>query len=320
MDTASASSIFNAKSIPLKNYTPIISTLALPQIEISNFKPNKKLVWKQTFNVTNYISRTSKGEDKLSLDGETWEYIHSFRYNLTKSTQIGMETSRLYHTGGRTDRFIYNFHDVFSLPQNGRSDLFHDKLYWHISKDQNELVGLTSNTASNSDSIISFHWQPEDYSDSQLNTAIKIPTGSVSKFSSNGEIDAYLSIASSNPDWLRNRSILKELPLSLWYGAGLGYLGTHQKLKSIKQNSLIFSLRGGTAWLVFPGWEIKLQLDTHTPIVDTNLREFGWVPLQITMGTNIEIGSVDLEFYLAEDLRPRSAPDVTFSSAITLSF
>ncbi len=310
-----------SESLASENHSPFISGLMLPQANYLLMRQPGTITLHSQLDVTNYISKTSLPKEAIAIDGESWELRSGFSYQINKQMVVSAYTAYVRHYGGKLDRFIYDFHDILSLPQNGRSNLAHDRLRWQVVHEGEVVSDLNTEKQSWSDLVLSFSWQPSLLETQQWSASVKVSNPSASRYVSSGNIDINLTFSDVNPDWFVNRNVLSDISLAVWYGAGLGYIGKIDALSGLDQHPVVASFRSGIAWRPLSPWEIKLQIDTHTPIFQSNLREFGWVPLQFTIGTKIDFNKhADYTFFIVEDLRPRTAPDVTFNSTFNYRF
>ena len=276
---------------------------------------------KTSLEISNYISKTTKDGDTLYIDGESLKIQNKLSYQYSKQVRVAINTSWIKHSDGISDRFIYHFHDLLGLPQNGRSDAYHDQLYWRFYSDNETVLSLDQERSSWGDTELSLTWQPQQLERTQLNLMLKLPSGSYTNQTGSEGIDIGFSLTQQNPEWLSDRTILEQQALAFWYGAGLGFTSHVSKLSKFDQNPINFSLRTGLAWLVSADWELKTQLDTHSPLFNTELRELGWFPLQFTLASEHHLtAKTSLSFMIVEDLRPRSAPDVIFNTSLALRF
>lgn len=317
----SAAESFASETISVSNTSPIAMLFSLPQANFNLDRDVGTLTLKSDFELNNYFSRTEKEDDFFRIDGETWRVRNKLSYQASKQLQIHLSTAWVRHSGGISDGFIYRFHDAFVLPQNGRIPDEHDELSWKLYIDNVDTFRLESEQSSIGDSELTLSFKPEFRRNLQLNASLKLPTGSFSKQTGSEKPDFSLSFAEQNPDWFVNRDLLNNIPLSIWYGAGLGYVSKVTAFEAMGSNSLILSVRSGIAVQLLNDWQLKAQLDSHSPLYNTEIRELGWVPIQISFESWHQI-SQDIAFniMLAEDLRPRTVPDVVFSTGLSLSF
>lgn len=294
---------------------------SIPRADFFNTNDVGSSILKTNIELTNYISSTEKHGDKFLLDGETWGIRSKLSYQYNEQLQFQFHTILLKHSGGISDRFIYHFHDTLSLPQNGRSNEHHDQLFWHLNANELQILSVSDDKHSWGDSEVSISYKPNQLDNIQLNATLKLPSGNYSKQTGSEKPDIHFSISHQNPSWFDDRNFLETTKLSLWYGVGLGYTGQAKQLKTLSQRPVIFSLRTGFSWKPTHNWQLKAQLDSHSPLFDTEIRELGWIPVQISFESTYQISQdTSFNFVIAEDLRPRSVPDVIISTGLAFRF
>ena len=270
-----------SESINISIRNPIASLFGLTRPDLIIHSENTYSVHHQ-IEVINYFSSTNKANEQLFMDGETW--ISTL--TLAKRWQnyvFDVSLPYLGHSGGSLDSFIYDFHDVLQLPQNGRTQDRTDRRQWFVRKNGEIIVNETNNESGIGD--ISFGAKTEWLWDStpvDLQARVKLPSGSYSKQTGSNGIDIGLSAAFGNPNWLKNRSLLAEVPMSFWWGFGVNYVSKNSKLDALAPYPIVLTGRVGFGFSISQSWQLKSQIDTHSPMFDSELREFGWVPLQIT--------------------------------------
>lgn len=312
---------FETNSIHLSNNGPITNLFSLARPDIIPNKALASLSFSTQLELTNYISSTIKTRDEFYIDGETWTYRNSLHYQLKSNLIISASIPWVKHSGGISDSFIYNFHDIFQLPQNGRRQNNEDKIRWILNRDGKTLVNIDDDLSAWGDLSITAQLTPEHSPSVRWTFMTKLPTGDYKKQSGSNEFDLGVSFAQINPDWFKERSVLSDWMLSIWYGTGLSYLGEVDELRALEQNPLVMSFRTGIAYAYIPTWHLKCQFDAHTALFDSEIRELGWMPLQISLSTMHQLSKqTRFEFAIIEDIRPRSAPDVIFQTTFETRF
>ncbi|KZY95332.1 hypothetical protein A3743_23910, partial [Oleiphilus sp. HI0072] len=306
-----AAQTYNSETIDARNNSPIAMLFSLPR---ASFYPNEQIGsihLQSDASLTNYISTTDKNGDYFRIDGETWRFRNTVSYQYSQQLRILVDASWIKHGGGLGDRFIFHFHDALALPQNGRSDKQHDRFNWTLYSENQQVLSFQREASSWGDTEVSFAWKMKEISDTQYNATLKIPTGNYTNQTGSEAFDINFSITQQNPEWFKRRNFFEQTKLSLWYGTGLGYIGKSEQLKILEQHPVNLSFRAGFAWLISPNWQLKSQIDTHSPLFKTELRELGWVPLQISFESAHRFSQdISINLMIAEDIRPRSVPDV----------
>lgn len=320
-NSLSAAEVFNAETIKVENRSPVVQLFSLSRPDYTLNKKTNTRHLKSRLELINYLSQTKKDNEYFFIDGETLVVTNTFQHQISNNFILHFNIPWLRHSGGIADGFIYNFHDLFQLAQNGRSDSNNNQLSWILSKNAKRSISVNDNKSGLGDIQVKLSWTPETANNTQITSLLKLPTGSFKDQTGSEKIDFGISAIQNNPDWLNNRNWLRALPLSVWYGAGINYLNSISALDDFDAYPIVATLRTGMAWSVFSNWNIKAQLDSNTPLFDSNIRELGWMPIQVSLvSEHILSDKVTLDFILIEDLRPRVSPDVTFSSGLSIQF
>ena len=316
-----AGEIFTTETVFSENRSPVIQLFSLSRPDYTVFKKRNTSVFKSRIELINYFSTNRKEGEFFAIDGETWLVSNAFQFQVTENVSLNLNVPWLRHSEGKADHFIYAFHDLFQLPQNGRSDKFHNRILWNLSTDKDQVILLNEQKSGIGDIQAKLSWAPEKLRNTQITALLKLPTGNFEDQTGSEHTDFGVSIAMSNPKWLKNRDWLSAFPLSLWYGAGINYLGTVNKLDDFNAYPIVATLRTGIAWAITRSWNVKAQLDSNTPLFDANIRELGWMPVQISLASeHLLSDKVKLDFIMNEDLRPRASPDIIFSTGLSIQF
>lgn len=312
---------FTTDSIKIQNNGPILNLYHFSRPDIMGNQREKSITLKSQFELSNYISSTSKNGDEFSIDGESWVVRNTLNYQATSNLIISASLPWIKHTEGKADSFIYKFHDLLQLPQNGRTEDRQNELRWILNKDGKTLLDVDSELSSWGDLSITAQLTPENSPSVRWSFMTKLPTGNYEKQTGSEEFDVGASFAQINPDWFKNRPFLSNTKLAFWYGSGVTYLGETSALEDLGQNSYMLTFRTGFAYSPIQAWHLKCQLDAQTPLFDTGIRELGWAPVQISFSTQHQLSEkTKFEFVIIEDIRPRSTPDVVFLTNIQTTF
>jgi hypothetical protein len=316
-----AAEIFNSETIHVENRSPVIQLFSLSRPDYTLNKKTNTMLLKSRLELVNYLSQTKKNNEFFFVDGETLIATNTFQHQISNNFIIHLNIPWLQHSEGIADKFIYEFHELFKLPQNGRTSESNDDLLWLLSKDDNRAITVNDNQSGLGDIQVRLSWTPSASQNTQITSQLKLPTGRFEDHTGSEKIDFGISMLQKNPDWLNNRHWLSDFPLSVWYGAGINYVSAISELKDFDPYPVVATLRTGIAWSIFSNWRIKAQLDSNTPVFDSNIRELGWMPVQLSVATEHSLSkTVTLDFVLIEDLRPRVSPDIVFSSALSIQF
>jgi hypothetical protein len=287
----------------------------------SNWDITKGFGYKIDAEVSNYLSFSTVESERYNIDGETLTIKQSAYTNLSDTLRVGIAIPFLRHSSGIFDNAIYSFHDLFGMPQNGRTKDNADKLLWNASYDNQSAIIIREDkqgigdielfTEKNLDLAQSLTWR----------MTLKLPTGSTSKQTGNGAYGLSAGISSMQPHWLSQRSWLKESPISLWYSSAITYNQQVEKMSDFSQNSITLAALIGASYAFNPHWELKTQLNTHTPYFDSNIRELGWAPLIFSVeGLYSSTNNIQVGLRFSEDLRPRVTPDFSLGLVVAYDY
>jgi hypothetical protein len=317
---AAPAATFETHSLQIDSRCPVALGSALLKPDFMPLAAQGRTSSHTQLEVINYLSANDKPGEQFYIDGETWRIAHFLRYAISNDQQVSVELPWMKHHSGISDRFIYEFHDLLSLPQNGRTQDAHDRMYWGLRVQGQTLLRHDQSMQGLGDIRLLWH-QRLSHHDALLGLSLKLPTGDFSEQTGSEQVDLGLSLAWQNPDWLHNRSWLKDSPLALWYGVALNHVRPNDALAALDAHPWVLALRVGTGWQIGPRWRVKTQLDANTSLFDSAVRELGWQTILIGFASETRLApETALEVMIVEDLRPRSAPDVVFSFGLHHTF
>jgi len=319
LNTTNAAEIYTTETLPIEHRSPLLNIFAFSRPDFILSSNKGSFHWLSRTEIVNYISATNKKSDFLLFDGETLLVSNAIQYQFDKDIQLNVSLPWIKHYAGFSDRFIYAFHDIFHLPQNGRTSDRHNEKLWIFNSNNQEIINSSSDTQGIGDLKLKLAWTPAITANIQITGLLKLPSGRVKRYTGSEEIDLGFSFLHQNPDWFVDRTFLAHTSLSLWYGLGYTYTGKTKLYEDIQQKSGVFTARVGSGWKVNPKWQIKMQFDTNSPLFKSKILELGWYPAQLSFaGVHTLNDKTAFDFIIAEDIRPRSAPDVIFSFGLKL--
>ena len=260
--------------------------------------------------ITNNFSDKTSAADAVVHDGETYLTTLSVSRSLgaQRRFEVGVEVPYLHHTDGHLDGFIDGFHDVFGLPDAGRSDAPRNVLDYQVIVDGATYADFQRSKGHLGDVRAWFGYQALRSADSTLalRGMVKFPTGTVDSLTGSEGADFAI--------WAEyaNSHLLRALRLEMSLMAGAVLLGDGDLAPSAQRDVAGFFHFG----LQLPlGKRVRLhgQLDAHTELVDSAVKQIGGSALQGTLGGRIELSQrFWLDLGVVENLTTKSAPDVTF--------
>lgn len=313
-------SVFETASIKTENRSPFVSLYGLARADYEPHIGKGSVRLRSQIEVANYLSKGDKNGEAFFIDGETWIFTQSALFQ-SEQYYLNIDVPFIHHGRGVLDRSIYNFHDLFGMPQNGRVDDQHDQQLWVLRGRSGEEYQFDTVENSLGDISIAIGTYVDEGQQEQLALSLTLPTGDFDTQSGNETVNIGLSYASGNPLWLSNRTWLNSQNLSFWWGASLNFLPELSGLSMLEQNHWVATGRVGIAWVPFEQWVLKAQLDTNTPLFDSDIRELGWIPVQTSVALQHVISTNhSFDLGIVEDLRPRATPDVVFTMAYEFTF
>ena len=221
-----------------KNLSPIIGQL--PQATYPTFSLQQVSNWVYSLDSTtaNYLSSGSDGALNYFIDGETTLVSQSLAYSFDNFL-FGMVVPWQSHSNGVLDRPIYDFHDFFGMPQNGRTEANIGSLNWGLNQNGNSEYILANSSQALGDVELFFESNAIALEQTKLRFSTQLPTGSTSSRSGAGSWGISISSLTEQNFSLSNS---EDFPsLKTWYGFGANYLSDSNEISYIKQHNLVLS-------------------------------------------------------------------------------
>ena len=256
-------------------------------------------------------------DEGISIDGETHRFSLLLNYALRDNLQLGFEIPYVKHSGGFLDDFIYEWHDFFGQPQNGREKDESDEIFFEYKNNDGDKFGIDSTESGIGDVRLNVAYSRPLEKDRTLiySAEVKLPTGDFDKLTGSGGTDVSVGVTINDPHSLAASNV------TLFGGLAAIYLGDIDSDLSDDQYNFAMALRAGMGWQALQKLQLKLQLDGHTPLYDSNLEEMGNTTLQIVIGGSVFFTEdVYLDLAVTEDLIVETAPDVGFILALVAKF
>ncbi len=130
--------------------------------------------------------------NSVVMDAETIRTTFKGRHGVSESVDVEIEIPFLYASGGILDKFIEEFHELFSLPDGGRDENAENDFRVDVISGSDELYALEGSTLGVQDIPIFVTWQLQEESDGApafaLRGGLELPTGSESRGFGNGAL------------------------------------------------------------------------------------------------------------------------------------
>lgn len=294
--------------IATTNQSPFVQIYGLPAAQGAMLTKAGEFSTGFQFEVASNFVKNYKGNEVISIDGETNRANLQLRYGLTKDIELGVDIPYLNHTGGSLDGLIDNWHDFWSLPHGGRPNYPQDQLNYSYRNNGQWLAAVTESQSGVGDASLSLGYQLSATEERYwaLRTSLKLPTGDAEYLLGSGSTDIAASIH------FTDHSLLQDHKISWHASGGLLWMGSGEVLDAQREDWVIFGSLG-LGWLATQNFSLKLQLDTHTAFYDSHLSELGEYSAQLVFGGAFRMGkNWMLDLAISEDIATGTASDVVF--------
>ena len=273
----------------------------------------------------NTATRSARADQQVVIDGETrrtaigWDYGSGrqpedssgaglrgqLQRRATSLWQFGIELAWVDHSGGQLDGFIEDWHDTFGLPNGERDDYPADVLEYRY-RDRRETLALTDSVSGRGDLRLKLARRLNDRR--SIHASLKLPTGDADRLTGSGGSELTLAFHHSDYDWRQ------------WWGDSWHVHGSIGVLVSERGDVLAARREPLTAfgsstlvWQWSPQLALKAQLDLHSRLYDSDLRELGRGSAQLVLGGSWQVTPQwVLDLAVSEDIAVETAPDVVF--------
>ncbi len=300
----------NFNQLPFHQIFGLPSLDNSPLTEAGDWRSSVVATFSNTYEFDGY-------DEEISIDGETHRFSLLLNYALRDNLQVGFEIPYVKHSGGFLDDFIYEWHDFFGQPQNGRDKDESDEIFFEYKNSDGEEFGIDSTKSGIGDVRLNIAYSRPLEKDRTLiySAEVKLPTGDFDKLTGSGGTDVSVGVTINDPHSLAKSNV------TLFGGLAAMYLGDIDSDLSKDQYNFAMALRAGMGWQALKKLQLKLQFDGHTPLYDSDLEEMGDPTLQIVIGGSLLFTEdVYLDLAITEDLIVETAPDVGFILALVAKF
>ena len=305
---AACSSVRGEQGAPiyLGNQNPFVLVYGLPKSEAGFITPKGKLNAAFSYFVSNNaFSETASNRESMTWDGETATYSVKLRYGVSDRLEVGLDLPYVQHSGGYLDSTIRKFHSIFGYSNDRQEEFDKNQIHYKVNdyetKESSHGLGDIRLTAGMP--VLSGSADSRRYL--AVRSVLKLPTGDSADLLGSGGTDVSAGLAYSDYE------LLKSINVVLGANLGMVYLGDSDVLSDMQKN---FAGYGGASvdWIAAKWLELKLQLDMHSAIYDSELLQLG-TSLQLLAGGTVHLpGDVLLDLGISEQLSTDATPDVGF--------
>ena len=251
-------------------------------------------------------------DERMVLDGETTRVEIGLRYGLTERLEIGLRLPYVWHETGTFDSLIEDFHTAFGLPQGKRINREKDLLEFSYADASGEIFNYRTRSNGVGDMRLIGGYQLGRNPNHRLalRFGLKLPTGDTENFHGSGGTDASLGIAGDMPELFGNSR------LSAYYRAHVNYIGEPDLLAN-RYEEIVWQVSTGFGYQLSRSFEFRAQGVARTANYDSRIEILGQNSVWVMFGANMRVSdNYSLSFAIAEDIKVRSAPDVSFQIAL----
>lgn len=285
-----------------RNQNPMLQAYYLPTIDMQ-----KTSGWHMVHSlfITNTFQKEKTSTEKLRIDVENYRYDFSLAYQ-SEDWRIQTTLPFIANDGGSLDHLIEEWHDIFGLPQGGRTSNPDDQINMLYTRNGKTVFEHNSADSDIGDISVAFNYRLEhtEKSTTELGIGMELPTGSIDSNSGNETIDSAI--------WLSNSRKLTDS--TTFYGLfGVSLIGKGGQLEDHLQD-LVWLAQLGAEHDFYPDITGILQFDFHTKTLkNTDLDAFG-NSLQAQLGLQFKswLAEYHVDLFFSEDIMVESAPDITF--------
>ena len=289
-----------AEPFKTRNLSPMISIFGLPTWHV----PSGSFELAVTSELANHYRLSGRGTEQLILDGETWRNSLFLSKQFADGWSVSLELPHYRIAGGILDDVVDGWHSIFGLPDGGRNNRPEGDVLFELAQNGQAFYLLDDGASAFGDVQIGIAYALGRNNGFHVKATVKLPTG-----------DEDLLAGSGSTDWsvtlLRSREVsLGKRAAGYFWGIGAIQLGHADRILYAQEDGGLLGLVGGSLQLT-QNIGVKLQLDMHTALYNSQLEEIGEDAFQATIGgwwSFTERGRLD--FGINEDLEVSTSPDV----------
>jgi hypothetical protein len=300
-----------AEPLYVKNLSPVTGLFGLPSQRSASSQDPGSLGLALHSSVANNYVLDANSREYLNLDGETLRVALELRYGLAADWDLQLEVPWLDQSGGQLDGLIDNWHDLWGMPDGGRSKVPRDLLDYRYASPSVPGFLLEDDGSGPGDVSLALNFAFFRDEDAVASVALgyKWGVGDEDKFLGSGADDVFVALRFSGD----HRS---DLPLR-WHGQA-GYLraGDSDLLEDIQRQDLWFA---GLAldWMVVERWSLLVQLDGNAAPTKSDITALGDDAATLTGGVRWRFAPAwSADATVVEDIVVETAADVTFQLSL----
>ena len=296
-----------------QNIGPIPGVFHFPDsTDGANLAARGRLSWSLFAITASHSTEASAADESLSLDGETDRVEFGLRYGLGERFEVGIEVPYLRHKSGGLDSLIDTWHSTLNLPDGDRENQLDDQLRIAYEDASGLRLDLEQNASGIGDLRLTAGWRLRESPTykSALRFGVSLPTGDSAQLLGSGGPTLSLGLAGDA------RALGGSERLNGYYRVQAIYIGKPDLLAD-RYHDFVGQLSAGLGFAITPAIEIRVQAGARSAVYDSRINALGEPAATLTMGANFGLSdNYLLSLGFIEDIKPESAPDVSFLIAL----
>ncbi len=294
------------------NRNPFVQVYGLPTARSARLAAPGQSQFALQLEAANSFTVNSGGNESILIDGESYRANLQWRRGVGEHLEVGLDLPYLSHDPGSMDSFIEDWHNLFGFPDGDRPDFPRDQLRYAYGRGEAVPVNLTSASSGVGDASLNaaYGWSTAANRRWALRGQVKLPTGDAEKLLGSESTDLALGLHFSDSAWRDNDVAVHASLGALWMDEG-------DVLDTLREDWAVYG-SSTLAWQTTENVSLKLQLDAHTALYDSELEELGSASAQLILGGALRLGQRwVLDLAVSEDIVVDTAPDVVFMIGLT---
>ena len=301
----------------VSNFSPLVKIHGLPAPRSAKILPKGALRGTIHASLSNNFSKSMNEKQSVILDGESLNMELTIDFGVGNDAELSLVIPYLKHSGGNLDGFIENWHSFFGLPNGGRSLVKKNRLLYQVQNNGEESFALgPTQTVALGDISFIFSKKLSSRKSQQvgISAGVNFPSGNLSNLSGS-EFISFFSMAHYS-----NQTISRFPRLHLNQTLGILKNNTDELFET-KVKGLVYFGSSQIGWRIKESLNLKAQIDYHTPLYSSDLRQLGNTSVQLVLGGTVKVGKTfALDLSLSEDIATDTAPDVAFTLGLRRMF
>lgn len=297
--------------LALSNRQPLVQLYNLPGARSGAVLAQDRTEFRLGFDIANNFTSSRSGSEMVLLDGESRRIELAGSQGLGNGWEVGFSLPWIDYRGGSLDRFIEDWHDTFGLPDGDRPGTRRNQLHFQYQRAGRTELDFDSAESGIGDLQLNAAYSVLRTADSAIALAatLNLPTGDANKLTGNEATNLGITLAAT-------RYSLFGLPLTATGNIGALWLDRGELLGD-RQKDVVWLGAAELGWAVADAWRLKLQVNAHSALYRSDLRELGDAAAQLLLGGSVRLAPRwYLDVAVGEDIAVDTAPDVTFQLAL----